>query len=57
MALRSASQNPARLLGEYPRYGSTMTGGGANFVLLDSDLNVSSTFHEGKEVFCKEGDP
>ncbi|OHB77866.1 MAG: N-acetylglucosamine-6-phosphate deacetylase [Planctomycetes bacterium RBG_16_55_9] len=52
-AIRSVTENPARLLGLEDRKGTIAVGKVADLVLLDPDLSVQATLVAGKIVFRK----
>lgn len=52
-ALEAASLHPAQLLGITTHKGDLEYGSGADFVLLDDDLNVRATYISGEEVWRK----
>ncbi|XP_006001777.1 N-acetylglucosamine-6-phosphate deacetylase [Latimeria chalumnae] len=52
-ALEAASLHPAQLLGIQHRKGTLHYGTDADFVLLDGDLNVKSTYIAGEQVWRK----
>lgn len=49
-AVACATANPAKEIGIYDRCGSITNGKDADFVLLDSDLNVKSVYVCGKKI-------
>lgn len=49
-AVRCASENPARSVGLFEKYGSLEEGKYANVVLLDEDLEIKAIFLRGKLV-------
>lgn len=49
-AIKCASQNPAKAIGLYDKYGSISVGKIANLVLLDKDLNIKTIILKGKQV-------
>ncbi len=53
VAIKTVTQNPARLLGLSDRKGAVAAGMDADLVLLDSDLSVHTTIVVGKIVFRK----
>jgi len=52
-AIRTATENPAKLLGIEDKKGSIAAGKDADLVLLDSDLTIHKTIVAGKIVFEK----
>lgn len=52
-AIRTVTENPARLLGLEDRKGTIAPGKDADLVLLEEDLSVSTTIVGGKTVFEK----
>jgi N-acetylglucosamine-6-phosphate deacetylase len=54
-AVRMASFNPAKVIGEDERMGSIAVGKEANLVLLDEALIVKQTIVKGKTVFAGNG--
>lgn len=48
-AVKCASQNPAKSIGIYEKYGSISNGKYANLVLLDHDLKLQNIIHRGKQ--------
>jgi len=53
VAIKTASENPARLLGLEERKGSIEVGKDADLILLDDNHSVQSTIVAGKIVFTK----
>ncbi|UCG59932.1 MAG: N-acetylglucosamine-6-phosphate deacetylase [Phycisphaerales bacterium] len=53
VAIRAASQNPAKVLGLEKRKGTIETGKDADLVLLDEDCSVYATLVAGKIVYQK----
>jgi N-acetylglucosamine-6-phosphate deacetylase len=53
VAIRTVTENPARLLGLDDRKGAVAAGKDADLVLLDEDLSVYATIVAGKIVFRK----
>ena len=51
VAIKTVSQNPARVLGLDDRKGAVAAGMDADLVLLDADLSVYATIVAGKIVF------
>ena len=49
-AIKCASQNPAKAIGLYDKYGSISVGKIANLVLLDKDLNIKTIILKGKQI-------
>lgn len=54
-AIRTVTQNPAKLLGLWDRKGSIAAGKDADLVLLDKELAVHATIVGGKVVYRKQG--
>jgi len=52
-AIKTVTENPARLLGIEDKKGSIAVGKDADFVVLDHDYSVWSTIVNGKIVFQK----
>ena len=52
-AIKSVTENPAKLLGLEDRKGTITIGKDADLVLLDSDFGVNATLVGGKIVFRK----
>lgn len=52
-ALEAASLHPALALGISDTKGTLSFGGDADFIMLDQELNVQSTWIAGKCVFSK----
>ena len=52
-AIKMASLNPAKVIGEDSRIGSIETGKDANLIMIDEDVNVSLTMVKGKVIFEK----
>ena len=48
-AVACAAMNPAKEIGVYDRCGSITPGKDADFVLLDSELNVKAVYVNGKK--------
>ncbi len=53
VAIRTVTQNPARVLGLQDKKGAIAVGKDADLVLLDDDLSVGATIVAGKIVFGK----
>ena len=53
VAVKTVTENPARLLGLADRKGSIAVGKDADLVLLDEDLSVHTTIVGGRIVFGK----
>ena len=53
-AINSCTKNPAEMLGFGDRKGNLKVGYDADFVVINSDYEVLSTFSRGKEVFKKD---
>lgn len=53
-ALRCASEHPAKMLNLYPCKGSLKYGSDADFIIIDDDVNVYSTFINGDLVWSSE---
>lgn len=49
-AVKCATQNPAKAIGLYDKYGSISSGKIANLVLLDKDLNIRSIILKGRQI-------
>jgi len=52
-AIKMASLNPAKVIGEDDRIGSIETGKDANLIIIDEDVNVFLTMVKGKVIFEK----
>ncbi len=50
-AVKPVTRNPARLMGIYGEKGVIASGGDADFVLIDEDINIRKTIIGGKVVF------
>ncbi len=48
-AIKSATANPAKVIGEFDKIGSITSGKYANIVLLDKNFNIKSVFIKGKQ--------
>ncbi len=53
-AVKLATENPAKCLGEFKRMGSIAPGKLANFAVVDGDVNVFQTIREGKAIYKKQ---
>ena len=52
-ALECSSEHPAKMLGIYPVKGSLNFGADADFVIIDDNINIYSTFINGDMVWSK----
>ena len=52
-AVKTATVNPARLLGVYNKKGSIETGKDADLTVIDEDINIYMTLVEGEIKFKK----
>ena len=52
-AIKTATENPARLLGLYDKKGSLVAGKDADLVLFEDDLSIFATIVAGRIVFEK----
>jgi N-acetylglucosamine-6-phosphate deacetylase len=53
-AVNCASGHPAKMLGIYPSKGSLQFGTDADFIIIDEDINIFSTFIAGDLVWCED---
>ncbi|MCM8761464.1 MAG: N-acetylglucosamine-6-phosphate deacetylase [Candidatus Omnitrophica bacterium] len=56
-AVRLASYNPAKMLGEHSRKGSIANGKDADILIFDKDFDVKLVLARGKIMFQKKGAP
>ena len=52
-SLRMASETPARIMGVYDRKGSIQRGKDADFIIIDSDINLRGVIAMGKTIVNK----